>query len=344
MRIAIITSSYPVEPGSFAGHFVAAEARQLYDAGHRVTVCAPGFEGDRQVDGIAVHGCGAVQLFRSPGALPRLSQHPQLILQALSFVQAARRWLREQPPFEAIQAHWLLPCGWPIATDSTANIEIVCHGSDVELLHRLPRFVTRSILRKVVERDGQLRCVSAGLKRKLLKLDPSLEPRITVRPAALQIPPTPDRSLAREQLGLPARGAIIVIIARLVPTKRVDVALDELSSLLHDTSNPPQVIVIGEGPERTTLERRFPFAQFLGELPRDRALLWLASADLLLSASQLEGAPTVVREARALKVPVVSAIAGDLEQWAQQDTGIHLFRDPGELKVAVACVLSQRGA
>jgi glycosyltransferase involved in cell wall biosynthesis len=342
MRIAVITSSYPVEPGSFAGHFVAAEAQQLRDAGHRVTVCAPGFEGERQIDGIDVHGCGAVQLFRSPGALPRLSQHPQLILQALSFVQSARRWLREQTPFDTIHAHWLLPCGWPIATDSTANIEIVCHGSDVELLNRLPKFVTRSILRKIVERDARLRCVSTGLKRKLVSLDPSLEARITVQPAPLWVPATPGRSLAREQLGLTAQGTLIVIIARLIPTKRVDFALDELAPLLRD-ANPPQVVVIGDGSERTTLERRYPFAQFLGELPRERALLWLACADLLLSASQLEGAPTVVREARALQVPVVSAIAGDLEQWAEQDAGIHLFRDPGELRVAVARVLSLRG-
>jgi glycosyltransferase involved in cell wall biosynthesis len=342
MRIAVITSSYPVEPGSFAGHFVAAEAQQLREAGNRVTVCAPGFEGERQINGIDVHGCGAVQLFRSPGALPRLSRHPQLIVQALRFVQTARRWLREQTPFDAVHAHWLLPCGWPIATDSTANIEIVCHGSDVELLHRLPRFVTRGILRKVVQRDARLRCVSTGLKRKLLTLEPSLEPRITVQPAALLVHATPERALARQQLDIAAQGIVIVIIARLITTKRVDFALDELAPLLHESSTPPRVIVIGDGPERATLEQRFPFAEFLGEVPRERALLWLASADLLLSASQLEGAPTVVREARALNVPVVSAIAGDLEQWAEQDPGIHLVRNPGDLKLTVARVLALR--
>lgn len=344
MRVALITSSYPVEPGSFAGHFVAAEAKELAAAGHQVTVCAPGFEGERTIDNIAVHGCGAVQLFRSPGALPRLSQHPQLIVQALQFVQAARRWLREQPRFDQIQAHWLLPCGWPVATDSDTDIEIVCHGSDIELLQRLPKFVTRGILRKVSERNASLRCVSTALKRKLLSIDPTLEPHITVRPALLHVPATPERSVARATLALDPQVPAIVIIARLVPTKRVDVALEELEPLAQDTVNAPQVIVIGDGPERTVLQQRYPFARFLGELPREQALLWLASADLLLSASQLEGAPTVVREARALQVPVVSAVAGDLEQWAAQDRGIHLFHRPSELRMMVTRVLSLRGS
>lgn len=343
MRIAIITSSYPMEPGSFAGHFVAAEARALTAAGHQITVCAPGFEGDRTLDGIAVHGCGAVQLFRSPGALPRLSQHPQLIVQALGFVQTARRWLRAQPHFDQVQAHWLLPCGWPIATDTTTNIEIICHGSDIELLKRLPRFVTRGILRKVVDRNAQLRCVSEALKRKLLAFDPSLESRIRVQPAALDLPVTPGRSLARESLAIDPHATVIVVIARLVTSKRVDVALAGIAPLMQQPE-APQVIVIGEGPERSALEACFPFARFLGELPRERALLWLAGADLLLSASLLEGAPTVVREARALHVPVVSAVAGDLEQWAQRDDDIHLFHSTAELQDTVLHVLAQRAS
>jgi glycosyltransferase involved in cell wall biosynthesis len=343
MRIAIITTSYPIEPGSFAGHFVAAEAKELTAAGHQVTVCAPGFTGDRILDGIAVHGAGCVQLFRSPGALPRLSQHPQLIVQALRFVRETRRWLREQQPFARIQAHWLLPCGWPIATDSDAEIEIVCHGSDIELLRRLPNFVTRGILRKLAAKKAVLRCVSESLKRKVLAIDPGMDPLITVRPAALHLPITPERSLARSTLAVDPGETLIVIIARLVPSKSVDVALEELESLVQTTTKT-RVVVIGDGPERAALQQQYPFACFLGELSREDALRWLASADLLLSASRLEGAPTTVREARALQVPVVAAVVGDLESWAQRDHGIHLFSDRRELQATVARVLSLRGA
>jgi len=44
------------------------------------------------------------------------------------------------------------------------------------------------------------------------------------------------------------------------------------------------------------------------------------------SASALEGAPSVVREARALGVPVVAVAAGDLAEWAKDDAGVLLVR------------------
>ena len=54
-------------------------------------------------------------------------------------------------------------------------------------------------------------------------------------------------------------------------------------------------------------------------------LAWIAAADLLVSASRDEGAPTVVREARLLGTPVLAARAGDVERWAAQDPGITLL-------------------
>ena len=55
------------------------------------------------------------------------------------------------------------------------------------------------------------------------------------------------------------------------------------------------------------------------------ALTWIAAADVLLSASRSEGAPSVVREARALGVPVAAARVGDLPAWAQADAGLFLI-------------------
>ena len=63
---------------------------------------------------------------------------------------------------------------------------------------------------------------------------------------------------------------------------------------------------------------------FTGALPRREALAWVAAADALLHPSAVEAAPTVVREARALGVPVVACDAGDVVAWARDDAGIHL--------------------
>src|SRR5690606_38159805 len=82
-------------------------------------------------------------------------------------------------------------------------------------------------------------------------------------------------------------------------------------------------VVVGEGPAREALERIAPHpTRFVGKLPRSRTLDVIGASDLLVDASEAEGAPTVVRDARALGVAVVSCGAGDVPVWAAADPGI----------------------
>jgi glycosyltransferase involved in cell wall biosynthesis len=73
------------------------------------------------------------------------------------------------------------------------------------------------------------------------------------------------------------------------------------------------------------LQQRFGSVHFTGELPHSQALDWIAAADVMISASQLEGSPTALREARALGVPVVARSAGDLAERAAVDSGLWLL-------------------
>jgi glycosyltransferase involved in cell wall biosynthesis len=74
------------------------------------------------------------------------------------------------------------------------------------------------------------------------------------------------------------------------------------------------------------LMREYPNVTWLGQRSRVDTLRYIRAANLLISASRSEGAPTVVREARALGTPVVAAIAGDLSNWAQTDDGLVIVR------------------
>ncbi len=91
-------------------------------------------------------------------------------------------------------------------------------------------------------------------------------------------------------------------VGRLVASKRVDRAIDRAAS------ERALLVVVGEGPERRTLERQAKRAlasvRFVGSVPRDEALAYLAAADTLVFASEAEGCSTVVREARALHTRV----------------------------------------
>lgn len=74
---------------------------------------------------------------------------------------------------------------------------------------------------------------------------------------------------------------------------------------------------------------------FRGQLDRAEALAWIAASRVLVHPSRAEAAPTVVREARALGVPVVATAVGDIAEWAKRDPGI-LIADPQEEALASA--------
>ncbi len=323
-HIAVVTTSFPRFPGDAAGHFVLAEVRELERQGARVTVIAAGDSAAPPAGD--VHFVGGSALFDWPGALPRLRERPLRGLLALTFVVRSARLLAQLGPFDRVISHWLLPSAlpplvtWPLGGAPRPALEVVLHGSDARLLARLPRRARGPLLRELARRGARLRFVSRTLRDELarssglgLGLQAWLE-KSEVRPAALDITFAPSRAEARDALGVTPDERLVVVVGRLVPEKRTHVALSA-ASLVPDA----RVVVVGAGPERERLARELPEAVLVGQVPREVALRWIAAADLLLSASREEGAPTAIREARALDVPVVARAAGDLERWSVDD-------------------------
>ncbi|MCA9592225.1 MAG: glycosyltransferase family 4 protein [Myxococcales bacterium] len=324
MKVAIVSTSFPSSPEDPAGHFVEAEALELAEEGHDVTViCPQGVGPPRSHRGpltlIELPDAGA---FGWPGAVARLRERPLRTLGATRFVLEARRVLADLSGIDRIVAHWLVPAGWPIAIAGSAPIEVVVHGTDARLLCRAPAAFREHVLASLIRRKATFRFVSREL---LHVLDAhttfDLARHSRVEPCALSLDGAPTHDQARFELGLEAHERVLVIAARLVGDKRVDVALSA-ATLVPDA----RVIVLGDGPEHERLAEAFPGAELLGRLPRSAALTWLAAADVVLSASRLEGAPSVIREARALGTPVVATPAGDLSGWAETDPDLWLVR------------------
>ncbi len=324
----VLTTSYPSRSDDSAGHFVRAEVRRQLSHGQEVSVIAAG--GKVQADGEAtqaawdpapVHWLGGQKLFSLPGVLPRLREHPLRILQ-LAPVALRLIWLSATfPSLSSVTAHWLLPCGWPAALlFHTDQLEIVVHGSDLKLFARLPARIRRFIMTSLAQRRAQLRFVSSALRAELCTLGPwspaatEMLKRSRVEPAALEVPDDLNQEKARQLLGLEPNERWLVIVARLFPEKRVEEVL--IGAELVPNA---RIAVIGDGPQKDELTRKAPQARFLGQLPRNEALIWIAAADALLHGSLAEGASSVIREARLLGTPVVAAPSGDVEAWAQRD-------------------------
>ncbi len=316
-HVVVVTTSYPTTAGDPSGHFVASEVGALRKAGARVTVLAPRVPFARPSTDADVRWLEGGDAFGWPGVLARLEERPLRAFGVARFVLAARRELSRLERADRIIAHFVVPCAWPIAPKATQRpLEVVAHGSDVRLLERLPGFVRRRLARRLAA--AEIRCVSEELRGRLRRaLGEDIGARARVQPAALELGTPRGRSETRRELGLERDTRLVAIVGRLLPEKRVEVALAALRLVPRTVA-----VVIGDGPERARLEAAFPEARFLGRLTRPHTLDFIAAADLLLSTSRLEGAPSVVREARALGTRVVAAAAGDLRAWSRTDAGL----------------------
>jgi glycosyltransferase involved in cell wall biosynthesis len=333
MRVAFVTTSYPRTEGDPSGHFVQTEARARARQGDTVFVLAPGRgeASDRfDPEGVELRWLPGGDAFGPPGALERLRERPARALGAARFVVDARRALGSLGRLDEIVAHWMMPAAFPIvipaspgsagAGSTPVALEVMVHGSDGALFERLPGPVRHRMAAALASRSARVRCVSEDLRARLVRAAPALGPLCHVAPAAIDVSAAPTRNDARRALGVAAGDRIALVVSRLLPSKRPDVAVR-----LALSRAPSRVVVLGDGPLAPALARLGPSITTLGQRPRPEALAWIAAADLVVSASRSEGAPTVIREARALGVPVLAVPAGDLRAWAATDPGIELI-------------------
>lgn len=102
----------------------------------------------------------------------------------------------------------------------------------------------------------------------------------------------------------------IIIIGNLVAGKTVNVLLEALT-LIKNKKNLV-VDIVGDGPERSALERYSKdngldsFIKWHGQLPRDKAIKLFNSAHIHIVTSAKEGNPTTIWEAMSYGVPTIS--------------------------------------
>ena len=333
MRIGVVTTSYPRTSRDPAGSFVAAHVRALQALGHDVEVIAAGTRAGRDVVRIPS------SLFERGGAPDALERHPFASLGAATSFSArlaaavairAHRW-------DSIVAHWLVPSAIA-ALPARAPLLAIAHGGDIHTLRRTR--LLSPVLHLLARRRAELVFVSEELRAIARAAVPSLDAylaRATVQPMGLDL--ARFSAIARA----PTNPPTIVVAARLVPIKGVDVLIDAATQLRSDA----RIVIAGDGPARAELEARAARAPvtFLGQvdtLARDR-LLGTASVVVvpsrMLPTGRGEGTPMIALEALAAGVPLVASEVGGLRALAP---AAHLVQpeDPRALARAIDRILA----
>lgn len=328
MRIVVVTTSFPRTEDDPSGHFVRSSAQDLAKAGHEVHVVAPGgspLDPPRKLGELVVHRAGGGPLFAWPGALARAREAPWRLLAAGPFVAGVAHRLRSLGRVDHAVAHWIVPSAWPLLLGAQTPLDVFAHGADVRVLVRAPRPLRESVIGSLLGRGARFTFAARALEDSLAKaISPELAQALArashVEPPAIDVPDVASAaSRLRASLDLGSSARLVVVACRLIPSKRVELAIDAARVLGPEV----KLVIVGDGPERASLEQRAAgVAVFKGALPRREALAWIAAADALVHTSAIEAAPTVIREARALDVPVIACDAGDVASWAESDPGI----------------------
>src|SRR5262249_12918170 len=124
---------------------------------------------------------------------------------------------------------------------------------------------------------------------------------------------------------------LLLTVSRLAPEKNVGFLADVVGAC------PDACLaIVGDGPARVDLERRFKGTDtcFLGYLPREELASAYASADAFVYASEMETMGNVVLEAMACGCPVVAPKAGGIPDLLVHGATGFLFQ-PGDVQDAV---------
>jgi glycosyltransferase involved in cell wall biosynthesis len=133
-----------------------------------------------------------------------------------------------------------------------------------------------------------------------------------------------DRTAARNRLGMPLEAPLAVCVGRMHRQKNQHALLDAWPDV-RERLPEAQLVLVGEGPDRSSLEERdAPGVSLPGPAPDVRP--WLAAADVVVQPSAWEGMPLSVLEALATARSIVVSDVSGMRELVRSGAGAAVAR------------------
>jgi glycosyltransferase involved in cell wall biosynthesis len=322
IRLLTLTTLFPNRERPRHGIFVANRLRRLCDSGRvaaTVVAALPWFPGAyRESAAVAeretVMGIDVVhpRYLNIPGIGMRIQ--PDSL--ARSILDELDRRQLSASRFDLVDAHYFYPDG--VAAARVAEVlglplTISARGSDINLIGDIP--FARKRMQDAARRAQALIAVSSALAQRMIALSMP-DDRIHVLrngvDCAMFAPfPRPD---ARRRVGLANDARWIAGVGNLVPEKGFDLLI-RAAAMLDDA----RVLIVGEGPERGSLESLAHSiapgrVEFRGSMSQQELRYVYAACDALALPSLREGWPNVLLEAIACGTPVAASAVGGIPE------------------------------
>jgi teichuronic acid biosynthesis glycosyltransferase TuaC len=336
-RLLTFSSLFPSSARPQHGLFVAARLRELRRRhGVQAEVLAPvpwfPFRHARFGDYARWASTPTFELWEGQSvAHPRYFMLPGMGMrwQPQSMARSALAWVRQRQAqgavYDAVDAHYFYPDGVAaaaLARHLRVPLIITARGSDLNLIGQDARARARMVA--AAEQASACVGVSAALVQVLRDWGVAPSKLHVVRNGVdLERFQLLDRSTARQQvcgpLGLALDAPLLLSVGNLVELKGHALLIEAVHAL-RDALPSLQLLIAGEGPERTALQEQIERCglqarvRLVGALPNSELAPWYSAADLKVLVSSREGLPNVLLEALACGTPVLATAVGGIPE------------------------------
>jgi glycosyltransferase involved in cell wall biosynthesis len=305
---------------------ILSESKGLAERGHDATILCP----------------GEARIFREAPAWGVPVVALPIARKRLAGLRALSAWLRANR-CDVLNTH--------SSTDSWLAALAVRAGRPIPIVRtrHISAPVPRNPLSRWLYESATAKIVTTGeaLKRQLVDANGFRAERIESVPTGVdagRFRPG-ERAAARAKLGLPANATLVGIVATLRSWKGHGFLLEAMRSLPERI----ELVVVGDGPMRQTLERRIdewrlqPRVRMAGE--QADVLPWLQALDVFALPSYAnEGVPQALIQAMLCALPCVTTSAGSIGELARDGVTALVVpeRDPHALAAAIERLATDR--
>lgn len=206
-----------------------------------------------------------------------------------------------------------------------------------------------SFLQKIAfNKAHKLIAVDVSTRNYYVKKYPWVEKKIEVIPIAIdcnKFKPM-NKQFVREKYGFQSEEKIVICIGRLEKEKNLPMLLNVFVEVSHQIMNS-KLIIVGKGSKEQQLlnisnRLNMKNVVFWGELENEKIPELLNCSDVFAFCSLYEGSPTVIKEALACNLPVVSVDVGDVKEVIEGIDGCYIAeRDVKDFSLKILNVLGE---
>jgi len=321
MKILMVNYEYPPLGGG-GGVFCSQLAEELAP-NHEITVLTSRFKGQKTSEEIQ-----NVRIVRVP-VMMRNDPNAASLVSMLSFLPSSIwKGLRhlKLSSFDLVHSHFAIPSapsGLMLAKAFNKPHVLSLLGGDVydpsKKLSPHNTLVLHDVVQNMINRSDRVVALSTDIRDRANRY---YRPNKPIDVVSLGIPEPAFQQKTRQDHGFSPDDILLVTVGRLVARK----AVAELLDLIGSIHNPHlKLIVIGDGPEKKTLQSRVDQlgiserVRFAGFVTDAEKFQLLSISDCYVSTSQHEGFGIVFLEAMACGLPVVCYDRGGQVDYLQND-------------------------